>query len=769
MQKTQKAARPGKAKRSLSEPAQKTSLWPATGFNRHLRVVLGLGLLVLLTFSNTLHNTEFALDNKFIIQDDPRLREANRENLQLIFREDYWWPKAVSGLYRPLTTLSYMFNYAVLGNADHAAGYHWINFLLHWLNAVLVYFMALVLMETLWPAVFIAAVFATHPIVTESVSNIVGRADLFATATIVGGFLCYAKSTTLEGWRKAPWLAALMVVTTIGEFCKESAVAVLGVMVLYDFTYRLQRRHPNWLISLAANFWQFTIKGYVVLLPAFAALAWVRSSVFGRLRPPEFPFVDNPLVSVAYEHLGKYYNFSLVGWLTAIKVIGRYLWLLIWPQKLSCDYSYDQVPLVDLGFRRPEDWQAILAVAVLLVLAVITLRQYRRNKPLFFFITFFFLTLFPTSNLTIVTGSIMAERFLYLPSIGFAGCAVIAVYALCQRFVRQSNATDRFSPPVTAGCLLGVMVLACGVRAYDRNFDWENDVVLWTQASEVCPDSFKSHKSLAYALYEREQQQNPPYPGIDRLVEVGEKARAVMDKKALPPAHRASIVYLHLGAYYRIKGDLVAEGDPDGAKVWYQKSVESLQGAVVADQAFNETNRRKELARGRALDVIPDVGNHEVYANLALSYTRLGQLQDALNAYLQMRHLAPTNPNTYLNIALIHLAAGHTEEAVITLVQTLLIDNGQQEALNSLVDIYRQNDPDGCAILMNEGKPRLNADCAIVRKHLCLACYGMAQVFHEAKQFDLVRQMKQTAQNYRCPPEGFQQLTNPSTTQSTSP
>jgi hypothetical protein len=227
------------SKAAAIKPQTKMALWPSIGPARHLIVIFVLGAIVSLTFANTLHNTGFALDNKFILLEDPRLRAATKDNLELVFHQDYWWPKAVSGLYRPLTTLSYMFNYAILGNADRSTGYHWINFILHWAVAVLVYFLTLVLMENLWPALFTAAVFATHPIVTESVSNIVGRADLFATLAALGGFLCYVKSTTAQSVRKLPWLAALMAITALGEFCKESAVlAVVGMIFLYDLTYR---------------------------------------------------------------------------------------------------------------------------------------------------------------------------------------------------------------------------------------------------------------------------------------------------------------------------------------------------------------------------------------------------------------------------------------------------------------------------------------------------------------------------------------------------
>ncbi len=754
MQRTQPTARTSKARTRPAKSSPETTLWPAIGPRLHWVVVIGLGVLVLLAFSNTLHNTGFALDNKFIILEDPRLRQSTQDNLKLIFTEDYWWPKAVSGLYRPLTTLSYMFNCAVLGNDGHAAGYHWINLLLHWLNAILVYFTALVLLKNLWPAAFTAALFATHPIVTESVSNIIGRADLFATAAIVGGLLCYAKSTTVGGWRKASWLVALMVVTTIGVFCKESAVAVLGVMALYDFTYRMQRKRPGWLANLVANFWGFAVEGYLALIPPFALLWYVRHSVFEKLRPPELPFVDNPLV----------------GWdfwtarMTAVKVIGKYFWLLLWPRTLSCDYSYNQIPMVDWHFHTWEDLKALIALISVVMVVLVAIRNYRRNQALFFFILLFFGTFLPTSNLMVIIGSIMAERFMYLPSIGFAGCLVIAVHALYQRTIprlKMAGPAGVISPPAVAGTVLGIVVLACGVRTYYRNFDWEDDVRLWTQAVQVYPDSFKTHKSLAFALYERDMQKNlGDFPDIDRIIEEAEKARDVMDAKPLPALYRASIVYLHLGAYYRLKGDILARHSPDSGRPWYQKSIEVLNTATLSDHAFNEDNRQKELARGRAADQIPDVGNQQIYLNLGLSYMRLGQYPDALNAYLGLRHLAPTDPDAYINIASAYLASGHAAEAAVSLIQALLLDDSRKEALQALTDIYRRTGHESCALIMTSGPARLNNDCPIVHDHLCAACSDLAHVFIETKQFDLAERIKKSGlQKYHCPPELFEQST----------
>jgi len=195
-----------------------------------LLLSLVLCAITLLVYANSF-SAGFVFSNRWLLLLDARIREATRQNLALILQHTYWWPHGESGLYRPLTTLSYMFNYAVLGNGGQPAGYHWLNFLLHAGNVLLVYTLARRLVRALWPSFFIAAIWTVHPALTESVTNIVGRADLLAGMTLVGGLLMYLKSAETQGWRQWAWLAGLMLATAVGVFSKESAVTVLGVIV----------------------------------------------------------------------------------------------------------------------------------------------------------------------------------------------------------------------------------------------------------------------------------------------------------------------------------------------------------------------------------------------------------------------------------------------------------------------------------------------------------------------------------------------------------
>src|SRR5207247_10555469 len=122
--------------------------------------------------------------------------------------------------------------------------------------------------------------------------------------------------------------------------------------------------------------------------------------------------------------------------------------------------------------------------------AAIDISCYLRNPPVFFFVTFFFAALAPTSNLVIVIGAIMAERFLYLPSIGFAGCLVIAIYA----------AGRRMRAPVAAPVALALISVAFAARTYLRNADWLDARSLWTSDVKAAPASFKTHINLGASV-----------------------------------------------------------------------------------------------------------------------------------------------------------------------------------------------------------------------------------------------------------------------------
>src|SRR6185369_7523116 len=137
---------------------------------------------------------------------------------------------ATSGLYRPMTTLSFLANWTVLGNEARPFGYHLVNLLLHLGCSVAVLALFRRLGMAAGAATIAAALFAVHPVTTEAVANVAGRADLLAALGVLLGVLCHARAAAARGSARIAWDAALVGSSVIAVFSKESGVVLLPLL-----------------------------------------------------------------------------------------------------------------------------------------------------------------------------------------------------------------------------------------------------------------------------------------------------------------------------------------------------------------------------------------------------------------------------------------------------------------------------------------------------------------------------------------------------------
>ena len=185
------------------------------------------------------------------------------------------------------------------------------------------------------------------------------------------------------------------------------------------------------------------VLGSLAMLLPIQAMLYQRAAVLWSSLPTTFPFYDNPIVGAGF----------VTGRLTALQVMGKYVALLAWPARLSCDYSWAQIPPAGGGAT---DWLGLLGWR----------RRLRRAcgcgaaaAHALFVAGAALLVFLPTSNLLFPIGTIMAERFLYLPAIAFAAGVVAAVDAVGKRV------GDQRLVPV----LLGLIAMAFAARTWVRN------------------------------------------------------------------------------------------------------------------------------------------------------------------------------------------------------------------------------------------------------------------------------------------------------------
>jgi hypothetical protein len=559
----------------------------------------------------------------------------------------------------------------------------------------------------------VAALWAVHPVLTESVTNTVGRADLLAGMAVLSGLLMYLRSTDYLDWRRYAWLAGLLAVTAVGVFSKESAVAILGVIVLYEITFWKERK------QLAGLGFGCAAVGIPLLV-----MFYERTKVLAAATPAVHSFLDNPLFGADFWKAR----------LTAVAVIARYLWIFVWPANLSSDYSYSQIPVATGTFR---DWIAWIVVAVVVVIIAF---QFRKNRLAFFFAAFAFVTFVPVSNLLFLTGTIMAERFLYLPSVGLAACVVMALFA----------AGERTGVRMLAPVALCLVIAAFAARTWTRNIDWQVELTMAEVSVRTSPNSSRAHIALAGWL----AKADPSGGNVSRVIDETEKSMAILD--SLPDSLNLADVYAVGGAAYELKGERLARRDADGRMVVtpeseaaFKRSLQILLRGVAIERASQSANSGQSGAGG------PDSPNSSVgpklYEQLAITYVRLREFQDAYDAAIQSRSLDPSELQNYLIIGQQLVREGRKDDAAIAYVEGTLV-SGSGRFLGPLEALYRSGiDPAGCAIRQSPGGDLLNTECSPVHVEICRASAELIDLYRHNLRQDLADATKSKATTqYAC-------------------
>lgn len=385
-------------------------------------------------------------------------------------------------LYRPITIASIGINARILGQEPW--GMHAVNILLHAINALLVYCLVQALFSRPVLSLLTALVFALHPIATEAVAPIAGRADLLATCFLLISSLCALVACRQRGrWILGCGLL-LAAVTFMGALSKESFFAApLVIAAVLGSDVRRRRKgdptHYRHYLATAATFAGIQV---FVLLMVFLLRYQILGYVY-HSDPPTNPstaylaFVNNPIQFAA--PLGRIF--------TALRVAVSGAGLLLLPFDLAADYSYNAIPvstgmpgLVELG-----------ALCFLLIYMGLTLYSARRSPVVMLALAWSAMSYLIVSNLLFPIGTIFGERLLYTPSIGFALLVAAAL-------TRLGGVTPRRR---LIACTLAVLLLGLyATRFVTRCRDWVDDEHLFKAAVASHPASAKAHANYAFTL-----------------------------------------------------------------------------------------------------------------------------------------------------------------------------------------------------------------------------------------------------------------------------
>jgi len=561
----------------------------------------------------------------------------------MIFTSDYFTSSGELS-YRPVVTLSYFVDYFFWHL--NPLGYHLTNLLLHSLNSVLLFFLFTRLFNVIkdepekdsravFPqnpegcisriqatkksVPFIASlIFCTYPILTEAVNAVSYREDIMAATFYFAAFLFHLKTQQRQS---VLWYVISLICYFLGLFSKEMAVTFPILIGLHDVL-----RHGKTFFTFKRIRYYI---GYILITVFYITLRFV--------------FLHNPTESyIPYPQNSFWINF-----LTMSKVIASYIKLLFFPVHLNADYVVPNTSsLIELSF--------ILSFLLIISVVVITYRLFFYSKALFFAVLWFFVTMLPVLNI-IPIENIMAERYLYIPLVGFCLLGGQLLSRIPSSGLKSNILTSWSFPFIISIVLTGFCWQTC-----NRAKIWFDDLSLWSTTVIDSPQSSRAHNNLgvlykkmgfidaAMKEYNTAIQIRPDYSEAHgNIANVYlNKGLSILDKRVLSKTHD------NLAKAYADEGPL------KNAIAEYKKSIEI--------SPFNET----------------------AHFNLGVTYGKLGLTNEAEIEYKNVIQMNNNNPHAHNNLGNIYEDRDLLDNAMTEYKLSVSIDPESAITHNNMGNVY---------------------------------------------------------------------------------
>jgi len=537
-----------------------------------------IAILGLTCYSNAINN-DFVRDDEVFIVRNPAIKDLGNILSFFIDPATYSSQEDMSDdAYRPMMVLSFAIDYHYF--KLNPIYYHLENIVFHIFNTILLYFLLCAIFNNSIFSFLSSLIFLTHPAQTEAISWISGRADVLFLFFYLLSFLLYVKYKEKPDKKYLFSLSPILFILAI--LSKEMAITLPLGLVLYELL--LKNNKPKWEAFSKTGFYFIIAGAYMIY----------RYSLFGGI------------AQKAYWG-GSLYRTML----TMAKAVIYYIKILCWPVKLCADYAvYISRSILEMP--------VLLSIALLLIIGVIFLFVRKRNRTIAFGIALFFLSLLPVLNIFPVK-FIIAERCLYLPSIGF--CIIAASIILNFAKLLSKKYSSSIIKAITTGLVI-LLICSLAARTYARNAVWKNPYTLFSSIVQSSPDNSAARFQLANIYYDKgdydsairfyreaillEPDYMEPHLGIANALQSKKK-----NKEALKEYNKALEIKPN-AVTYNSMGVLFFEQKA------YEKAVNSYKKALALDNTY-------AIA----------------YSNLGNVYYKLGMLDKTRKAWEKALQLNP--------------------------------------------------------------------------------------------------------------------------------
>jgi protein O-mannosyl-transferase len=634
-------------------------------------MVLSVLAVTALAYLNSL-NGQFVYDDRLQVLKNPTLNSL--ANIPKMFTQGVWQflnsgdKSAVGPYYRPIFNIALIINHQLFGL--EVFGWHLFSILIHLGVVYLVYRLARQWNLSTEVAVGAALLFGVHPVHSESVAWVAALPDPLAAVFVLSSLLLYERYYRGQG--KENWMRGASIALALAAMLsKEVAIIFPFFLVAREALERDETEAIKALIVRAAK----------RTAPFFAMIVLylgMRYYVLGFLRQDEPSSIGIPAIQVL---------------ITIPSIVLSYARLLFAPFPLAVMYGNKYVmSLSDVRFIGA----ALVAAGITAAAIWLVWRSPVGRRALAFLILF----LVPVFNLKAFRAeeSLLHDRYLYLPSIGFCILVAMAFEYVSKRFAAQQQRVFVTATAIAAGIFFGL--------TFYQNFSWQSELAMTDNALKVTPqwpflyNYIGAYYSDQHKYAEAEQKFveaiaiNPEY--YDALSNLGDAYR---EQGRLADAEQAYIKAIDYGApyadtYYNLGVTYITENKLSDAEQPLLKALEMSPAHTKARYNLGWTYDREgkdglaEQAYAETLQY--DQTYPEARINLAVLLTKQGRFNEALDHLHIAQRYAPDHPVLKYALADVNMRTQHYNEAIAAFSE-LAVRNLYQNHVHTSLGLCYEN------------------------------------------------------------------------------
>lgn len=339
---------------------------------------------------------------------------------------------------------------------------------------------------------------------------------------------------------------------------------------------------------------------------------------------------------------------------TAFFILLRYIGLLIFPHPLSCDYNFAQIKIISFN-----DVEALIGLLVYIGLGVYSIINFKKKSIVVFGILLYLISLAPVSNIFFLGGSSMAERFMYIPSLGF--CIILGFYLAKLTntdHIKWNNHTIYKFFANNSSLFIGMFAILFlySYKIFDRNVDWKDTLTIFSRDIKVSSKSATANWILGNELLFR---------GSKSIIKSNQIDTFNLAKKylnhALEIAPGLFYASSNLGFIYLV------ENKPDSAYLYLKGGLKTGSNNAQLNYYFGSALLLQKKY-DEAIEVLNRTINlnskyEDAYLMLAAAYLSKGDPKNGLTTYLQLIEINPNNGKVYYLAAGIYNSLGDINKA----------------------------------------------------------------------------------------------------------